>query len=103
MDKLRGGNDNNGMLEVLSAWMRFPVGPPPIFYLKLQSQLLVSGSSPPHPQRKWREEVVSRVDGAEQGVAWAGREWCPSLVPEDRRLIHCKRSTDVPGWGGEGD
>lgn len=28
------------------------------------------------------------------------REWCPCPVHEDRRLIHCKPSTDVPGGGG---
>lgn len=30
------------------------------------------------------------------------REWCPRLVHEDRRLIHCKPSTDVLGRGGGG-
>lgn len=31
-----------------------------------------------------------------------GREWCPCPVHEDRRLIHCKPSTDVLGGGGGG-
>lgn len=54
-------------------------------------------------ERPSRESVTGVAPGSVSGcpARGLGREWCPRLVHEDRRLIHCKPSTDVRGGSGE--